>query len=85
METLDRKVASSNLAKSNLIKFSQVLHMAISQIELCENIVALLEEFGYKTMNMRQMNAVIQASTIIIAELSNPTSEAKPGMGFIAW
>lgn len=54
----------------------------ISQIQLTTEILKVL---GKQALNVRQINAVIEAANMIIRELEKPTTMAIPGMGLQAW
>lgn len=57
----------------------------ISQIELVSAITRHLDSVGVKTMIPRQINAVIDAANLIIAQFAIPERKAEPGIGLDAW
>lgn len=57
----------------------------VSQITLVANILGCIEKQGIKTLNARQINAVIKAATDIFFELRKPNTPSKPRQGLNAW
>jgi hypothetical protein len=55
------------------------------QTELITDLCTLLEKRGYTHLLPRQINAVIQAADLILAELREPMREPEPGCGLTAW
>lgn len=57
----------------------------VSQPELIGAILKHLGRCGIKDLNVRQLNAVVDAADEILSELNKPTILASDGMGLQAW
>ena len=56
-----------------------------SQPSLCAAIMKYMERCGVKTVNQRQMNAIINGATIIWEEMGKPHQPAVAGQGLQSW
>ena len=56
-----------------------------SQLQLVCDIMKALEKQGLTHLNVRQMNAVIEAANVVCDALAQPHVPATPGMGWEAW
>lgn len=59
--------------------------MPLSQPNLVAGIVRLIGKLGQADMNVRQMNAIIEAANVIVEAFDRPHVSAKPGIGINAW
>lgn len=57
----------------------------LTQPTLIGEIMKVIDRYGFKTMNARQMNAIIEGANIIYAELHEPHREAIPNSGLTNW
>jgi hypothetical protein len=57
----------------------------VDQIDLIAAITKHLSGRGFKEVNPRQFNAVIEAANIIVAAYNKPHKSAEPNMGLKAW
>lgn len=59
--------------------------MVPNQIELIGAIARELDKQGFKKVNARQMNAVIEAANHVVREIGRPTVEASDNSGLAVW
>jgi hypothetical protein len=57
----------------------------LSQTQLVALIAEFVEKHGATSMIPRQVNAIINAANLIVAEFKKPFQPAVPGMGLKAW
>lgn len=59
---------------------------AISQIQLISDIQEMLgHKYPELKLNIRQLNAVIKAATLLSDEINKKTQSVEEGMGILAW
>lgn len=57
----------------------------VSQIDLIVYITRYLDRRGHKDVNVRQINAIIEAANLIVAAFAVPHQPAAVGMGLARW
>lgn len=57
----------------------------IGQMDIVVDLMNLCVKHGFKTLETRQMNAIIDAANLLIEELRKPRVPAQPGEGIDKW